>query len=260
MKVSNKGLAFIAAKEGAVTQPYKDSVGVWTFGVGHTRFAGEPDPEKMERKEHSLQYVFHLFKKDIAKYEAEVDRAVTVSISQHEFDALVSFHYNTGGIARAKLTGSLNAGNRAKAADQFMGWVRPRSIIGRRTAEMTLFEHGTYGSFRGLVYQATPAGRVFGGKSVDMLEVIDSMTPEEPPVLEKPEVQDGWPLLKRGEKGEIVVQLQNALNKHEFDLVVDGDFGNKTEAALIAFQRRFIEYGTTGKLTWELLFREVLEK
>jgi GH24 family phage-related lysozyme (muramidase) len=54
---------------------------------------------------------------------------VKVPLAPHEFDALVSFHYNTGGIAKAALTRHLNAGNRVAAADAFLNWRRPASII-----------------------------------------------------------------------------------------------------------------------------------
>jgi hypothetical protein len=56
---------------------------------------------------------FRLYRADIVAYEAEVLRAVKVPLKPHEFDALVSFHYNTGGIAKASQTRHLNAGRRA---------------------------------------------------------------------------------------------------------------------------------------------------
>ena len=44
---------------------------------------------------------FRVFRADLERYEAAVLRTVKVSLAPHEFDALVSFHYNTGGIAKA---------------------------------------------------------------------------------------------------------------------------------------------------------------
>ena len=44
MKTSTAGLMAICAHEGIVLSRYKDSVGVWTIGVGHTKAAGNPDP------------------------------------------------------------------------------------------------------------------------------------------------------------------------------------------------------------------------
>jgi lysozyme len=52
MKVSTRGLAEIASHEGIVTSRYKDSVGVWTLGIGHTASAGSPDPENKQARIH----------------------------------------------------------------------------------------------------------------------------------------------------------------------------------------------------------------
>lgn len=45
------------------------------------------------------------------------------------------------------------------------------------------------------------------------------------------------PSLHEGDKGAAVIDLQRLLNKHGAKLVVDGDFGAKTKAAVIAFQK-----------------------
>ncbi|QYU66673.1 lysozyme [Leptolyngbya sp. 15MV] len=48
---------------------------------------------------------------DLARYAAEVARAIgDAATTQAQFDALVSFHYNTGAIARATLTRMQNQG------------------------------------------------------------------------------------------------------------------------------------------------------
>ena len=91
-----------------------------------------------------IREALRLFRADLARYEAEVLRAVTVPLAPHEFDALVSFHYNTGAIARAALTRALNAGDRAGAGAAFMNWLRPASLRPRREAERDLFLHGRY--------------------------------------------------------------------------------------------------------------------
>ncbi len=91
-----------------------------------------------------IRAAIQLFRTDIARYEDDVRRAVTVPLAPHEVDALVSFHYNTGGIAEAVLTRHLNAGDRKAAAAAFLNWKRPAAIIPRRTAERDLFAHGRY--------------------------------------------------------------------------------------------------------------------
>ena len=84
-----------------------------------------------------------------------------MSLKSHEFDALVSFHFNTGAIARASITRHLNAGNKKKAAASFMNWTRAGGLVGalkgRRVAERAMFERGDYGNVsRVLVYDKHP--------------------------------------------------------------------------------------------------------
>ena len=62
---------------------------------------------------------------DLMRYAAEVDRALGAApTSQAQFDALVSFHYNTGAIARATLTRKHRAGDHEAAAGEFGKWMR----------------------------------------------------------------------------------------------------------------------------------------
>ena len=82
---------------------------------------------------------------DLARYAADVDRAVgDAPTTQPQFDALVSFHYNTGAIARATLTKRHKAGNHAAAAAQFARWNMAggkvlRGLVRRRAAEARLY-------------------------------------------------------------------------------------------------------------------------
>lgn len=165
MKTSDMGLAFIASHEGIVPAPYKDSVGVWTYGIGHTAAAGYPSPAEMVKGmppdlDKELEFVLELFAADIEVYESAVNAAVRVPVEQHEFDALVSFHFNTGAIRKAKLTEFLNAGDIASAGVAFMGWSKPKEIIPRRKAERQLFMAGDYGACAATVWGAKASGAV----------------------------------------------------------------------------------------------------
>lgn len=165
MKTSDAGLFAIALHEGIVPAPYFDSVGVKTYGIGHTLGAGYPDPAKMQRGmptnlDAALRDVFDLFRRDVAKYEAAVNRAVKVPVTQAQFDALVSFHYNTGAIAKASLVKRLNAGDVAGAATGFLAWMKPPEIKDRRTAEFALFAKGVYPGGQVTVWQVSKAGKV----------------------------------------------------------------------------------------------------
>ena len=165
MHMTDRGLLALARHEGVVPGPYRDSTGTWTFGIGHTVAAGPPDPATMPRGmpedlDSVIRVAFRVFRADLARYEAEVARAVTVPLEPHEFDALVSFHYNTGGIARAALTRHLNAGNRVAAADAFLNWRKPASIIPRREAERDLFRDRRYPTGPIPVWGVDRTGRV----------------------------------------------------------------------------------------------------
>lgn len=170
MKISTKGVLEIAEHEGVVLGPYLDSVGVWTWGVGHTAAAGGPEPAKMPREDTrawtdarvkaELVRALRQFDIDLDSYEARVAKAVKVPLKQHEFDALVSFDFNTGGIFKAKLTQAINRGD--KGGDGFMGWIKPKEITKRRQAEQALFRTGRYDANgdRIPVYDALPDGRI----------------------------------------------------------------------------------------------------
>lgn len=168
MRVSRKGLVAIARKEGLVIAPYLDSVKVWTWGIGHTAAAGSPVPEEMSQgmpegssaTNDAVAMAMLTFAEDLKKYESRVRSAVKVPLQQHEFDALVSFDFNTGGIFKAKLTKYLNSGDRKSAARAFMGWLRPPEIRSRREQEMDLFSSGDYGSGGIPVYGTNGRGKI----------------------------------------------------------------------------------------------------
>lgn len=165
MQTSMKGVAALAAHEGLVPAPYRDSVGVLTVYIGHTEAAGSPDPASMpmampDDLDEAIARAFEVFRADLAKYEVAVSRAITVPVTQHEFDAAVSFHYNTGAIHRATWVKSLNAGNRAAAAAQIMNWTKPPEITPRRQAEQALFADGVYPDDHVVVWKTDGKGNV----------------------------------------------------------------------------------------------------
>jgi len=173
MKLSDKGLMALIAHEGIVQSRYKDSVGVWTIGVGHTAAAGGIDPAKFNGTL-TMREVFDMLRHDVARYEAAVDKAVKVPLAQHQFDALVSFHYNTGAIGKATLVKKINSGDFEGAAKGFDAWVNPPEIKPRRMAEKALFKSGVYPEAFATLYPATPQGKVLwaSGKRVDLARAL----------------------------------------------------------------------------------------
>ena len=86
--------------------------------------------------------------RDLARFAREVARALgDARTSQAQFDAMVSFHYNTGAIAKATLTRLHKAARFDEAAQEFSKWVhaggRPMNgLIRRRAAEAALYRKG----------------------------------------------------------------------------------------------------------------------
>lgn len=150
LKVSEKGKTLIKEFEGLRLNSYRDSVGVWTIGYGHTVTA-RPNQTITEKQADEL------LDKDIVRFEDSVKRAVKVPLTQNQFDALVSIVFNVGegashksGIIRLKdgrpstLLRRLNEGDYLGAAVAFKDWKYAggrvlRGLERRREAEFKLF-------------------------------------------------------------------------------------------------------------------------
>ena len=83
--------------------------------------------------------------RDLKRYAAGVARALgDAPRTQNQFDAMVSFHYNTGAIARATLTRKHKAGDYEGAAAEFARWNKAgghvlKGLVRRRAAEAQLY-------------------------------------------------------------------------------------------------------------------------
>lgn len=83
--------------------------------------------------------------RDLVRFAREVARTLGAALTtKAQFDALVSFHYNTGAIAKATLTRLHCAGRFAEAAQEFGRWVnaggkRLPGLVRRRAAEARLY-------------------------------------------------------------------------------------------------------------------------
>ncbi|HFQ7875731.1 TPA: lysozyme [Enterobacter hormaechei] len=144
MQTSEKGIALIKQFEGCKLTAYQDSVGIWTIGYGWTQpVDGKPIRAGMTIKQETAE---RLLKTGLVSYEIDVSRLVKVSLTQGQFDALVSFTYNLGArsLSTSTLLRKLNAGDYAGAADEFLRWNKAggkvlNGLTRRREAERALF-------------------------------------------------------------------------------------------------------------------------
>jgi lysozyme len=138
---SQVGLDLITSFEGFRSQPYQDSVGVWTIGYGHTSGVG-PNSKPI-----TLAQARALLQAELkARYEPYVN-ALNLPLNQNQFDALVSFVYNLGPgyFAKGSTMGdALRARQWSKAANAFLlydhaGGQVLEGLRRRRVAERKLF-------------------------------------------------------------------------------------------------------------------------
>ncbi|RVG86221.1 lysozyme [Sinorhizobium meliloti] len=151
MKTSLHGICAMLAEEAIVLTAYNDGTGTMTIGAGHTAAAGPPAPRSGVMI--SLTEAINIYRNDLAKTEGQVQSAIRAVLSQHQFDALVSWHFNTGAISSATLTRKLNAGDVAGAAAEFARWNKSKGkvlegLIARRERETAMFLRGDYGNPR----------------------------------------------------------------------------------------------------------------
>jgi len=114
MKASKSAYVLIHTFEGCRLHAYKCPSGVWTIGWGHT--AGVYEGMTITREQAN-----ELLKKDVAIFEDHLNYALGLDdagrmpnglpISQHQFDALLSFTFNvgTGNLARSTLLRKVKA-------------------------------------------------------------------------------------------------------------------------------------------------------
>ncbi len=156
----------LISHEGIVREAYKDSVGVWTWSVGLATTGGWP---VMQYKDNpaSLETCLAAYLKALRTiYLPAVLRAFPEPLAEHHLGALLSFHYNTGAIARLKPNNM-----------DFMRWKRPASIIHRRTRERDLYLHGKWtGDGMASVYEVSKPGyQPVRPKRVEVAAIIERL-------------------------------------------------------------------------------------
>jgi len=142
--ISQKGVDFIASKEGFIPHTYIDQAGHPTIGYGHKIKSGEIFTNLTKTQARQL------LEQDVALAVAAINKYVKISLNQNQFDALTSFVFNIGqgAFARSTLLRKLNAGDYTSAAQEFARWkyitsngqkLVSNGLVNRRNAEQQLF-------------------------------------------------------------------------------------------------------------------------
>lgn len=141
--ISADGLALVKEFEGLYLKAYRDAVGIWTIGWGHTGLQHNDGTVRAGRSV-TKEEAEELLRYDMHQFEERVLAFVKVPMNDDEFAALVSFDFNTGALGRSTLLKKLNAGDREGAADEFLKWNKAggkvlRGLTRRRQSERNLF-------------------------------------------------------------------------------------------------------------------------
>ena len=149
MNVSDKAIKMIRHHEGVRVKPYQDAIGLWTVGVGHLIGDGKTLPDEWNRTL-TMGEVDEILRKDLARFEAGVERLCPTGLTQSRFDALVSisFNFGVGNLQRSSIRMKHNRGEFEDAADSFLLYNKAggkifKGLVNRRNDERALYLSNT---------------------------------------------------------------------------------------------------------------------
>lgn len=196
MKTSDDGRAFIEAFEGLYLHDYDDGTGVITIGYGHTNLAGVP-PKVFKGQKITEPQADEILAADLAAVEKDVERFIKVPMTQSQFDALVSFHFNTGALGKSSIDDKINAGNPAAAMSTLLmydhaGGRQMDGLTRRRQAERMLFRGQVDQALRlAGAHRKAPAGPMPQAPTRPPIVILPNPKPiDVPPV--QPNPVSGW--------------------------------------------------------------------
>lgn len=144
MHTSKNCLEIIKYFEGFRSKAYKCPAGVWTIGYGHTKNVKPADTvTESEASE--------LLLRDVLVCEDVVNRIVTKTLNQGQYDACIDFIFNlgAGNFKKSTLLKKINAGDFTGASKEFGKWIyaggkKLTGLVRRRAAEELMFTLGNY--------------------------------------------------------------------------------------------------------------------
>ena len=156
MNISARCIEDIKHHEGVRQKPYRDSVYLWTVGVGHLMYDSQarlPVDQRMsvqllpqDNRTLSMEEVDAILRADLARFERGVTTFCPVPLTQGNFDGLVSFAFNVGlgTLQRSTLRQKVLRGDIAGAADEFLKYNKAggkvlKGLVTRRNDERALF-------------------------------------------------------------------------------------------------------------------------
>lgn len=144
-RINDEGLALIKQWEGLRLTAYRCAAGVLTIGYGST------GPHVTEGMKITKAKAEKLLLKDLERFEAAIERLVTVPLNDNQFAALVSWAFNVGegAVAKSTLIRKLNAEDYDAVPGELARWNKAggkvlAGLSNRRAAEAGLWANGEF--------------------------------------------------------------------------------------------------------------------
>ena len=149
--ITQEGLDLIKRFEGFSPKVYVCPAGYRTIGYGHVVRPGENFSVIQE------DYAEEILARDVQSAERSVLNLIKVSLSDEQFNALVSFTFNCGGAAlqRSTLRRKVNREEHEDVPEELLKWCRGggkilKGLLRRRQAEADMYSDGTMPEFPGM--------------------------------------------------------------------------------------------------------------
>ncbi|HMB91638.1 MAG TPA: lysozyme [Rhodothermales bacterium] len=191
MKMSDKGRQLLADWEGLELKMYKDVAGLPTIGVGHLLTRSELTSGKIMINGEAVRYAngitkeqaLDLLGQDLQRFEDAVNESVTVTLSQNQFDTLVSFSFNVGvgAFKSSTLLKELNKGKYDEVPTQLKRWVKSggrvvQGLVNRRNREIDLWNGTATTSTEATSADAESTGRTMSEKGRELLATWEGLS------------------------------------------------------------------------------------
>ena len=138
----------IKKHEGVRTKPYKDSLGLWTVGVGHLIGDGKSLPPEWNR-EFTMEEIDALFAKDYEHHKKQAEKTPGYDkANERGRGALIDLAFNMGGAWYKKFknaAAALAAGDFNKAAEELTDSMWYKQVKGRAQTIVAMIRDGLGG-------------------------------------------------------------------------------------------------------------------
>lgn len=161
MQMSAAGMAILRRREHAVLRYYNDVANNCTFGVGTLAHHGPCTPAELQRLVTAVEVNVQLQTRVNTAARAVRRRVRNRQLTQEQFDALVSFTFDTGPTGARHVLDAANTGADARVVQQMQRniYVHPRDANGRRPSPVRIPGLANRRREEVVPFQALPAVR-----------------------------------------------------------------------------------------------------